>query len=264
MTPGYIHQSLSSSGTFEFLRALDYQVDAMEQDKILGMMSDYGIDNPRSSLEDLITANVLQRLGVRFALSTFGLRTLVLLEALNGGDLRLAYQRLSSLDGALHQYELVREGMTALFLEDINARPDFSRLYICSPWIGLDERNRDLLTHAIQSAEARGESPEILVLTRPASQGRAPEGIAPLRDLGANIFLNAKLHTKLYIREPGKRGGYAVAIVGSQNLTRSGYLELGIRINSDSTTIGKLVNYFWEITSNSKELRREERSGNVS
>jgi hypothetical protein len=49
-------------------------------------------------------------------------------------------------------------------------------------------------------------------------------------------------------------GGYSMAILGSQNLTRSNYLELGIRINSDSQIINKLIAYFWELSYTCVEL----------
>ena len=45
-----------------------------------------------------------------------------------------------------------------------------------------------------------------------------------------------------------------MAIVGSQNLTKSNYLELGIRINSDNQVIDHLIAYFWEITNYSHEV----------
>ena len=44
-----------------------------------------------------------------------------------------------------------------------------------------------------------------------------------------------------------------MAIVGSQNLTRSNHLELGIRVNNDSRMIDELIRYFLELTSYSTE-----------
>lgn len=251
----HLHQTLSASGTYEFLRRLDDTTDASPEEELLALMEAEGVVDPPRVFEDLVATNILQRLGIRFSLSRFGIRTFVLLDALNGGDVRQTYQRLSRLDNTLHAYELVREGMTISFLEDINSRPDFGRLYICSPWIGFDERGRNLLTHAVQSAEKRGERPELFVLTRPGDDGRAPSGIKPLRELGATVYLNPRLHTKLYIREPSRHGGYTMAVVGSQNLTRSRYLELGIRINSDGTMIDRLIAYFLELSYTSEEVQ---------
>ena len=80
-------------------------------------------------------------------------------------------------------------------------------------------------------------------------------------DLGATIFLHRSLHSKLYIREPGANGGSLLAIVGSQNLTRSNYLELGIQILGDSTLVQNLVRYFFDVTNESVEYRREQSNG---
>jgi hypothetical protein len=37
-------------------------------------------------------------------------------------------------------------------------------------------------------------------------------------------------------------------VVGSQNLTCSMNLELGIKINSDSHIINQLIGYFWDVS----------------
>jgi len=177
------------------------------------------------------------------------------LEALNGGDLRDIYRRLSRIDNTLRVYELIREGMTKAFLQNLVERPGFGRLYICSPWISLDRKQQELLFHAIiQVEQRRGTRPEILVITRPDEKtGLVPATVKPFQDLGATLFLNRRLHTKLYIREPDTSGGYTMAIVGSQNLTKSNYLELGVRINSDSQMITQLIAYFYELTNHSHE-----------
>lgn len=249
------HQRLSAPGVYEFLTAFE-QIDATasSEHEVLDLMATSGVDQPRLTFNHLVSDGILQALGDDFGLSTFGIRAFILLEALNGGDLRLAYQRLGSLDNTLHSYQLVREGMTETFLENVSARPGFQRIFLCSPWIRLSDRNRKLLVHALHAAELRGERPEVLVLTRPGVEGSAPSGVAPFLEFGATVFLNPRLHTKLYIREPGRRGGYSMAIVGSQNLTRSKYLELGIRINSDSTMIDQLIAYFWALSNQSVEL----------
>ena len=261
MNRGHLHQTLSPPGTFEFLKIMDGSTAAHPMQELLSMMAEAGVENPVQTLDDLASTSVVQQLGERFALSASGIRAFVLLEALNGGDIRTAYERLSGLDSTLRTYELVREGMTSRFLEEVNARPDFARLYICSPWISFDERSRRLLVHAVHAAETKGERPELLVLTRPDGDGGVPRGVTPLVDLGAVVFLNSRLHTKLYVREAGRRGGYALAVVGSQNLTRSRYLELGVRIRSDTTMIDQLISYFLELTHKSTEIQTEEGSG---
>lgn len=216
-----------------------------------------GVEDPASTLTDFLAAGLLSRYGKRIGLSTFGIRTSLLLDAVNGGDLREIYHRLGQYDNTLRRYELIREGMTTEFLRSINERPGFSRLYFCSPWISLDSRQQRMLAHAIMRAEKRGHRPDLFVICRPAEtiEDQPPDTIVPFQDLDANIFLNQRLHTKLYIREPDRGGGYSMAIVGSQNLTKSQYLELGIRINADSVMVNQLIGYFWKLVNASVEVQ---------
>ncbi|HAC46796.1 MAG TPA: hypothetical protein DCF65_12125 [Chloroflexi bacterium] len=252
MSNAYLHQTVAVVGAFEFLRDIEARsVTSLTPADVLIAMEQHGVPEPSTLLGDLLASNILQRWGERIVLTTFGIKTLLLLEAVNGADVREVYRRLSHLDTTLRMYELVREGMTTQFLRSINDRPGFARLYFCSPWIGLDDRQQQQLVHAVVQEERHGHPPELLVLTR--ESGGADGGLDVFRRLGATIMLNPRLHTKLYIREPGQSGGYPMAIVGSQNLTRSRYLELGIRINADGVLVDQLIAYFWEL-SNASEL----------
>ena len=144
-----------------------------------------------------------------------------------------------------------------MFLRNLVDRPGFGRLYFCSPWISFDKQQATTLGSAIHRYEQKnGRVPDMLVITRPdqGTEARLSKSTAFLRDFGATVYLNKNLHTKLYIREPDFNGGYSMAIVGSQNLTRSNYLELGIRINSDGPMINQLISYFFEISSNSQNI----------
>lgn len=254
----HLHQTVGVQGAFETLRELDASsVTAYSAEQMLSIMTRFEVDDPRSTLRDFVAANLLHQDGEQFGLTSLGVRTCLLLEGINGGDLRDIYRRLSRLDSTLRTYELIREGMTKAFLQNINERPGFGRLYFCSPWISLDRKQQDLLVHAVSQVErTRGTPPEILVITRPEENTDldVPIQLKPFQELGATIFLNKRLHTKLYIREPDTSGGYVMAILGSQNLTRSNYIELGIRINSDGQMIDQLISYFWEITNYSHEV----------
>lgn len=253
----HLSETVGVHGAYEVLQELEASsVTAFAISHIEAAMARYGMDDPQAAVEDFVAANLLHREGERLGLTGLGVRTCLLLEAINGGDLRDVYRRLSRLDSTLRTYELIREGMTKTFLQNINERPGFVRLYFCSPWISLDRKQQDMLTHAIIQVErTRGSRPEILVITRPeeGTDLTIPTTLRPFQDLEATIFLNKRLHTKLYIREPDTSGGYAMAILGSQNLTRSNYIELGIRINSDGQMIDQLIAYFWEITNHSHE-----------
>jgi len=226
---------------------------ALQVDDILAYMSRSGVEDPAGLLEDFLASSLLQRLGDGIGLTTSGVRALLLVEALNGGDLRDVYRRLSAYDSTLRMYELVREGMTGQFLGSLIDRPGFARLFLCSPWIRFDARQKQMLAHAVIQEEKQGMAPELLVITRPETGVDAQAALHVLRKLGASIFFNTRLHTKLYIREPGQSGGYSMAIVGSQNLTKSQYLELGIRINADGLLVDQLIAYFWKLSNSSRE-----------
>ena len=107
-----------------------------------------------------------------------------------------------------------------------------------------------MLNYALlQATRRQGSEPEILVITRPpgATPPGTEDGLEPFVKIGARIFFHQRVHSKLYIREPSGRGGYSLAIVGSQNLTRSAHLELGIRICGDDRIILQLIQFFLEI-----------------
>jgi hypothetical protein len=254
----HLHQQLAPEGVLEFLVALSANVAraSIGEDEALDLLAELSVQDAPGTLADLLSTNVLARVGNGVTISRFGTRTVLLLEALNGADLRSVVTRLTQYDADLNMYQLVREGMTRQFFESLLTRPGFQRLYLCSPWISLDARSAEILTHAWHRATRRGVEPELLVITRPVPGQRrmAPPTLAPLQELGAVVYLNAQLHTKLYIREPDLGGGYSMAIFGSQNLTKSQYRELGIRINADAAIINQLIAYFFEVSNVSIEL----------
>jgi len=135
--------------------------------------------------------------------------------------------------------------MTGHFVNSLYERPDFASIYICSPWLAFDARTLDYLISALALA-TRISSPKIFVLTR---RRQSPKGIEAMQKLGADISFREDLHAKLYIRDPGPNGGLLLAIVGSQNLTRSNYAELGIAVRNDAVIHSKLLAYFFMVQS---------------
>ena len=102
-----------------------------------------------------MAANLLQAYGPKLGASLFGLRSALLLEALAGADIDDVYRRIRRLGGQEEQYELVRQGMTLVFLRALVERPDFGRLYICSPWINMSRKETAHLRYSIMQAEKR-------------------------------------------------------------------------------------------------------------
>lgn len=259
MSTSFLSETLGAKGVFAFLGELgDSSRTYYFLEEIMTVMDRHGIDQPRATMDDLVASNLLSREGNQLRLTTFGIRSHYLLSALNGADLREIFSRLGALDSTIRPYDLVREGMTKAFLRNVSERPGFSRLYFCSPWVSLDRKQQQRLAAAtIYSERRRGTKPEILIITRPSDDvgGRIPDSLQPFRDLGATIYLNGRLHSKLYIREPDESGGYSMAIIGSQNLTQSNWLELGIQINSDGEMINRLIAYFFSVANSSIEVR---------
>ena len=245
---------LASAGVPRVLRELQSSsVTSYSTVQLATLVESCGVVDATRTTDELLNAKLLYRRHDGLAITRSGIRTALLLEAIHGADLRDIWRRLSSLDSSLQTFELIRNRLTTVFLDGLNRRPGFRRLFICSPWISLDDRHSQLLAHAVA-----GESdPEILVITRPTGEGLPPPGVKLLLDLGATIFLHRSLHTKLYIREPGAGGGPLIAILGSQNLTKSSYLELGIQIRGDSTLVQNLIQYFFDVTHISVEHRRD-------
>ncbi len=222
------------------------------EDRVLEL----GVNRPSEMVDLFIDTGLVVPYGERLGISIAGHRTNLLIRALEGADIEDTYRRLRQLSGHPEMYELVREGMTTTFIRSLIDRPGFRRLYICSPWVNPSDKDAAVLKYAFLTALRRNEdTPELLVVTRPPdlTPPETRNGLKPFRDVGAQVFFNARLHSKLYIREPDRRGGLAMGIVGSQNLTRSTNLELGIRINGDTRLVDQLIRYFLEITSQSSE-----------
>ena len=207
-------------------------------------------------LDQFLNSGLIQPYGDRLGISILGRKTSLLAEAINGGDVRDIFRRLQQLRGFEDTYQIVQGRMTNFFFRSLTQRPGCGALYICSPWINPTERELRWLKYAMLEQERRtGSKFDVFVITRPPETW--PPGLAgglePFENVGAVIYFNSQLHSKLYVREPDQTGRYSLAMVGSQNLTKSNNLELGIRINGDRRLIDQLIAYFMNLASSSTE-----------
>src|SRR5438552_2146365 len=164
---------------------------------VINLMLENGGEDGDRLLTSLLASNLLFRAPDGFGITHLGRRTVILLDALNGVDLRDVWRRLGQLDPSLRSYELLRNNLTDEFLNSLATRPSFGRLYICSPWINFGRRQERLLAAAVQRAE-RGGAPEILVVTRPEKRTdgtSVPSAGRYFQGLGAKVFLNKSLHS---------------------------------------------------------------------
>ena len=250
-------QVLAESGVDETLDELMKSSEAVfERNELENLFQDHGATSPSELIDSLLHSNVLQAIGQRFGLSDNGRKLSLLISAIDGANIEDVFRRLRRIDGHRLAYELVRQGMTNIFFDTLITNPGFSALYVCSPWINPTDKDIARLKYAMIHQERRnGERPELLVITRPPEiqPPGIESGLASFRELSARIYYHKRLHSKLYIREPDPSGGVLLAMVGSENLTRSNYLELGIMINGDDQIVNQLIRHFVELANISEE-----------
>lgn len=252
-----VHQIIGEPGAAESLQYLATSSEtSFPRAELENVFEEQGVAAPARMIDEFLATNILEPFGERFGISTLGQRTSLLVEAINGGDIEEVYRRLRRLSGSREMYEIARGRMTSIFFQTLLDRPGFGRLYICSPWVNPTEKEAAYLKYAVyKQQERKGIFPNVLLVTRPPNMmpTGTEKGLQPFIDIGASIYFNRRLHSKLYMRDPDDGGGYSLAIVGSQNLTKSRHLELGIRINGDSQIIGQLIAYFLDLLSWSVE-----------
>lgn len=207
-----------------------------------------GCKEPEGIFEELRVAGFFTGRSPGFALSTAAYRTLLFVSAALGMRSQGVFDELRTLEPSLRRYELVREGMTSRFIKGLLTEPGFQRLYICSPWINLVKQDLGRLAVALdKAAQSLTRQPEILILVQTPKMPEVKKTLDVLRSLGAEVVEKPKLHSKLYMREPGPSGGLSLAIVGSENLTRVKWIELGIEIRNDNYILSRLRSYFFDI-----------------
>jgi len=195
-----------------------------------------------------------------YHLTSQGKVCLILCEMIEGGPLEEGIRKLSSY--VAKEFELLTENVTDSFLSMIQKGRIFQNIYLCSPWIQIHGRERGLLQKVIKdSKKSIGENVGILVITRPPDMetkfGRKiDESLQWLYKLGSDISLVKRLHTKLYIAEPGPHGGPFFAVFGSENLTGARNIELGIKVVNNPNILNKLVSYFFDTFSIGKPYQR--------
>ena len=207
-----------------------------------------GCGMPEALFDDLRVAGFFSERPPGVALTTKGHRTLLFTSGALGAASAVVFDELRLIEPTLHRYELVREGMTSRFIKGLLTEPGFQRLYICSPWINIQRDDLGRLAVALHKARRTlARPPEILVLVQTPKTPDLRKSLEILKGFGAEIAEKQRLHSKLYMREPGPSGGLTLAIVGSENLTRQKWIELGIEIRNDSHILSKLRSYLFNV-----------------
>jgi len=244
-------------GAYALLDKIYRRRDIVNTIEIISLMEEIGVS------EDLFSELTKSGLFIEspdgFYISSLGKKVTLLLRAINGEEeISEVFQQLTYLYPSLRPYELITGNITDYFIESLYRRPDFIRVYICSPWIRLDEGHIEKIKNAIFTASERYINLQILIITLPLERyhdKKATETLKALKQIGAEIVINSRLHAKLYISEPGPSGGNHYAIFGSENLTGRRNIELAIKIENDNEILRKLNLYFYEIWQESQILK---------
>ena len=252
MTQKPLSEIVGQKGLATLFEVMDRWDVTFPSGDVLDTMDSLEIRDSDVVFDRLIQEGLLRRAGGDLvSLTTNGTKTHLLLQAINGSDLQMIYQRLTALYPSWARYQVVRDRMTQDFIRELYEQPDFRRLYLCSRWINLGKTPRGRLATAVHRASDLHDV-EIIVIHGPLSPKpdrdvQLKDTLRFLRALGAETVLNRKVHAKLYIREPGASGGVRSAVVGSENLTIPKYAELGLKIVNDRALIDNLIAEFYEI-----------------
>ena len=243
-------------GAYSLLDKIYTKRDIVDIIEMVSLMKEIGVSDDLFS--ELTKSGLFIESPNGFYISSLGEKVTLLLRAINDEEeIAEVFQQLTYLYPSLRPYELITENVTDYFIDSLYTRPDFIRVYICSPWIRLDENHIEKIKNAILTASKRYINLQILIITLPLEQYRdrkAIETLRALKQIGAEIVINRKLHAKLYISEPGPSGGSHYAIFGSENLTGRRNIELAIKIENDNQILRKLSLYFHEIWQDSQIL----------
>jgi len=250
----HLNEIVGEKGVFSALSELVNSLP-VRKESVENCLGKHGVLAAEDIFEALLTGGIFGQSAETFFVSSLGQKVWLLLSAINGADLTSVVSQLTRAHPGTRSYELVTEGMTFDFINGLENRPDFRRIYICSPWVHLKERSKRKLMYALhkaQRAQGNGSKIQIIVIARPIRPEQSgyeafKETFRVLQRLGAEIVVNPSVHAKIYIREPGPQGGLTLAVVGSENLTGSNNIEIGIRITNDNILIRKLISYYFEV-----------------
>jgi len=252
-----MNEIVGKKGAYQFLdRIFEYQ-DVVQSQDLVQLIDEMNISQDLFS--ELADAGLFIGTPDGFYVSSLGERVTLLLRGINGEEeLSEVFRKLTYLYPELRPYELLTEDITGYFIDSLILRPDFISVYICSPWIRLEQDQLGKVKQAVLKARRRYPNLQIFVITKPRRGYRnwqaSVETFKVLKSLGAEIVTNEKLHAKLYISEPGPHGGAHYAIFGSENLTGLRNIELSIKIENENELLGKLTHYFREIRNESQIL----------
>ncbi len=247
LAPSLISELSGKRNAYQLLSNMYIKNKVITTSELSELITDAGLaDNVFQKLEN---AGLVLNAPHGFYLSSLGTRTATLLRVINGDeDVVHAFNAIRTREGGFGNYQLIESDITGHFIERINQKADFIRLYVCSPWIRLEKDELLNFEQTIIRAKRRYPKSQVMVITLPKKRynnwAASKDTFQMLLDLGADVVTNTKLHAKLYISEPGPAGGAEYAILGSENLTGKKNTELAIQIENDNEILKNLRGFF--------------------
>lgn len=250
-----ISEIVGQKGVYDFLNKTYDIHDAINGDDFERLAQEHNLSE--DLLREISQAGLFISSAQGTYISSLGRKVTLLLRVINGQhSIPEVFNQLVCLYPDFRPYELITNNITDFFIDSLEVSSNFIRVYICSPWIRLDRRHLDKMIGAMARASSQYKQIQLSVITKPRDGYRnwsaSEETFRVLRSLGAEIVTNGKLHTKLYISEPGPLGGRYYAILGSENLTGRGNIELAIKIENDNEILNRLNQYFTSIWQDSQ------------
>ena len=200
----------------------------------------------------------VQKLGRRVRITEDGLEAYLFACVINGASLQSVTNQLSLI--TRDRFSLLTRDLTGVFFEELDLLREPTDILLCSPWIRLNEKQRQILLQAIgrqKGMRFKGAAiirPQNLISEQDYSLAtwkyQVINTVRWLVKNGINVATNPRLHTKLFIFD----GPSATAIFGSENLTGAQNIELGMKI-TDEILVQKLINYWEDIYSRSRLVK---------
>ena len=138
LAPLLISELSGGGNAYQLLSNMYTQSKVIPNSELSEMMTDTGLAD--SVFKKLENAGLVLTTPHGFYLSSLGTRTATLLRVINGDeDVVHAFNAIRAREGGFGNYQLIESDITGHFIERINQKADFIRLYVCSPWIRLEK-----------------------------------------------------------------------------------------------------------------------------
>jgi len=175
----YLSEMLGEPGTFILFDYIYECNDLVPLSTLEAFSKDHNIQD--TVIQNALNSGLVVSSSAGLFLSSFGKKITLLLRTINNREeLSEAIRKLSYIDPSIRPYELLINNITEQFIDAICSRTDFIRIYICSPWIRLDDHQLKRIQAAVFKASGNYQALQIIVITLPLDRYRDEKAISTL------------------------------------------------------------------------------------